>query len=97
MGEKALLGMALVRAREEAHFNMLLSGESPSGVGAGSCCSNSEIFLNGLLASRKAVSAQAGAPVADQVARDSAILILLGLRCVILKVELPFLERKSEI
>lgn len=52
LAEKGLLVTALVRARDEAHFNMLLLGRRLNLVAAGSCCSSVEIFER-LLASRK--------------------------------------------
>jgi hypothetical protein len=44
LGENDRLGIALVRAREEAHFNMVISERRLNLVAADSCCSNGEIF-----------------------------------------------------
>jgi hypothetical protein len=53
LAEKGLLVAALVRARDEAHFNMLLLGRRLDLVAAGPCCSSVEIFER-LLTFRKA-------------------------------------------
>ncbi len=47
LAEKGLLVTALVKARDEAHFNMLL-GRRLNLVAAGSCCSSVEIFSGSL-------------------------------------------------
>jgi hypothetical protein len=53
LGEKDLLGIALVRAREEAHFSILESGKRSSGDAADSKCSCGEIIFERLPASQE--------------------------------------------
>jgi hypothetical protein len=84
LGENDLLRIALVGAREEAHFNMVVSERRWNFVAADSCCSNSEIFER-LLASRKMLSAPAGERLGWLSKRVTWLGPILGLSSVIYK------------